>query len=371
MRQAVFLDRDGVINRLVVRDGELSSPREFVDFDMIVGVERILDEFTMSGMLNIIITNQPDVSRNLMKPEELTKMHDLVYQKTTVEDIFVCTHDDIDNCDCRKPKSGMLIRAAEKWNIDLSKSFVIGDSWKDMKAGKEAGCTTILIDHTCCNKYPADFRVNSLSDAKDIIITDSYTERYLEETGCVAEKLYGSKIEINRMIELLVRLREDKGRLFFLGVGGGAGNAGHAVNDFRKLTNIESYTPTDNVSELTARINDDGWETSFTNWLKGSGFRDKDGVFVFSVGGGNVEKNVSTNIVFALKYAKQIGARIFGIVGRDGGYVKKVADVCVIVPTISADTVTAHTESFQSVLWHLIVSHPKIKVSEMKWESIK
>jgi len=197
---------------------------------------------------------------------------------------------------------------------------------------------------------------------------DSYTQRYLKEVGRITELISTSRL--NRMISHLGRLRREKGRLFFLGVGGGAGNAAHAVNDFRKIAGIESYAPSDNVSELTARVNDEGWRSVFVNWLKGSNLGSKDGIFVFSVGGGNEEKDISTNIVDALRYARQVGARIFGIVGRDGGYTAKTADVCVVVPTMSSDTVTCHTESFQAVLWHLIVSHPKMRSSEMKWESV-
>jgi D-sedoheptulose 7-phosphate isomerase len=176
---------------------------------------------------------------------------------------------------------------------------------------------------------------------------------------------------IDRMIELLKSVEKRGGRVFFLGVGGSAGNAGHAVNDFRKIAGMEAYAPTDNVSELTARTNDDGWESVFVNWLKGSRLRKEDGVFVFSVGGGNLEKNVSANLVHALKHAKKVGATVMGIVGRDGGYTATVADACVIVPTLNADTVTAHTEAFQAVVWHLIVSHPEMRKCEMKWESVK
>jgi len=197
----------------------------------------------------------------------------------------------------------------------------------------------------------------------------AYISRYLKEVEDIAKSLDASKIE--QMIELFLELRDRKGRLFFIGVGGGAGNSTHAVSDFRKIAGIETYAPTDNVSELTARVNDDGWRTVFVNWLKVSNLNGNDGVFVFSVGGGNEEKNISPNIVDALKYAKSVGAKIFGIVGRDGGYTAKVADACIIIPTVSSDTVTPHTESFQAVIWHLIVSHPKIKVAEMKWESIK
>ena len=173
------------------------------------------------------------------------------------------------------------------------------------------------------------------------------------------------------MVDILVDLRKSSGRLFILGVGGSAGNAGHAVNDFRKIVGIESYAPTDNVSELTARINDDGWDSSFANWLKGSRINSKDCVFVFSVGGGNAEKNISNNLVLALKCAKEVGAKVIGIVGRDGGYTAQVADAAVIVPTVDPETVTPHTEAFQAVVWHLIVSHPALKANEMKWESVK
>jgi len=197
----------------------------------------------------------------------------------------------------------------------------------------------------------------------------TYTKEYIAEIHRVTDGLDQGVIE--RMIRSLVGLRELGGRLFFLGVGGGAGNATHAVNDFRKICGIESYTPTDNISELSARINDDGWDSAFANWLKGSHLNNRDGVFVFSVGGGNPEKNISMNLVKALEYAKECGAKIFGVVGRDGGYTAKVADACVIVPTVNPETVTPHTEAFQAVVWHLIVSHPAMKINEMKWESVK
>lgn len=197
----------------------------------------------------------------------------------------------------------------------------------------------------------------------------SYVINYLGEMHQVINRLDLNTIE--KMIDQLIELRENGGRLFFLGVGGGAGNATHAVNDFRKIAGFETYTPVDNISELTARVNDDGWQTVFVNWLKGSRIGSSDGIFVFSVGGGDEEKDISTNIVEALKYAKSVGAKIFGIVGRDGGYTAKVADACVIIPTVNPNNITAYTEAFQAVIWHLIVCHPSIKISEMKWESTK
>lgn len=196
-----------------------------------------------------------------------------------------------------------------------------------------------------------------------------YAQQYIEETGRILAEINLDAIE--RTIDLLVALRERGGRLFVLGVGGGAGHASHAVNDFRKICGIEAYTPTDNVSELTARINDDGWETAFANWLRGSRLSARDMVFVFSVGGGDLERNISANLVRALEEAKKVGAAICGVVGRDGGHTAKLADAVVLIPVVNADTVTPHTEGFQSVVWHLIVSHPRLRTSEMKWESTR
>ncbi len=196
---------------------------------------------------------------------------------------------------------------------------------------------------------------------------DAYVERYLKEAAQITSMLDGEQIA--RTVQLLAALREAGGRLFILGVGGSAANASHAVNDFRKICAIETYTPTDNAAELTARVNDDGWETSFAKWLEVSRLGPKDAVMVLSVGGGNIERQISMNIVRALELAKAVGARICGIVGRDGGHTAEVADACVIVPTVHAETVTPHTEAFQAVVWHLIVSHPSLQRNEMKWES--
>jgi len=197
----------------------------------------------------------------------------------------------------------------------------------------------------------------------------TYSEQHLKEASEILTKLDTDAIE--GMAALLARVRTDGGRLFFLGVGGSAGNCSHAVNDFRKIVGIEAYAPTDNVSELTARTNDEGWDTVFIEWLKTSRLNDKDAVFVFSVGGGNLEKNVSPNLVRALQHAKSVGAAITGVVGRDGGYTATVADVCLIVPTVNTDTITPHSEAFQAVIWHLLVSHPDLKASQTKWESTR
>ena len=197
----------------------------------------------------------------------------------------------------------------------------------------------------------------------------SFTQQFLTEVQQVTSQLDTDAIE--KVAEELAQIRQRGGRLFILGVGGSAGNAGHAVNDFRKICDFEAYAPTDNVSELTARTNDDGWPSIFSEWLKGSRINAKDGLLIFSVGGGNLEKNVSPNLVEAIKLAKSVGASVFGIVGKDGGYTAQVADAAVIIPTVNPANITPHSEAFQGVVWHLFVSHPRLKVAQTKWESVK
>ena len=197
----------------------------------------------------------------------------------------------------------------------------------------------------------------------------SFTKQFLAEVQLVTAQLNEAAIE--KCADELAAIRARGGRLFILGVGGSAGNAGHAVNDFRKICGFEAYAPTDNVSELTARTNDEGWATVFSEWLKGSRINAKDGLLIFSVGGGNLEKNVSPNLVSAIQVAKSVGASVVGIVGRDGGYTAQQATACVIVPTVNPTHVTPHSEAFQGVIWHLFVSHPKLKVAQTKWESTK
>jgi D-sedoheptulose 7-phosphate isomerase len=195
----------------------------------------------------------------------------------------------------------------------------------------------------------------------------SFARTHLEETAQIAGKIDAAAVE--KMVDILAAVRAGGGRLFILGVGGSAGSASHAVNDFRKLVGLETYTPTDNVSELTARTNDEGWATVLVEWLRTSRIGARDAVLVLSVGGGSLEKNISPNIVTALQLAKQVGAKIVGIVGRDGGYTARVADACVLVPTVNPESITPHTESFHAVVWHLMVSHPKLKAMPTKWES--
>lgn len=196
----------------------------------------------------------------------------------------------------------------------------------------------------------------------------SHTDEYFKDAASILEQLDKSVVE--KMIGIILAIREAKGRLFFIGVGGSAGNCSHAVNDFRKIAGIESYSPVDNVSELTARTNDEGWHTVFSEWLKTSRLNKNDGVFVFSVGGGDKEKNISSNLVYALEYAKSQNAKIMGVVGRNGGFTAKTADACVIIPTVNPNTVTPHAEAFQGLIWHLIVSDPRVMQISNKWESV-
>jgi D-sedoheptulose 7-phosphate isomerase len=212
---------------------------------------------------------------------------------------------------------------------------------------------------------------NGLKEAHDFFSDGkqdmTYAQQHIAETIAIANKIDATAIE--KMADLLAQVKADGGRVFFLGVGGSAGNSSHAVNDFRKIVGIESYAPTDNVSELTARTNDEGWATIFVEWLKVSKLQPKDALFIFSVGGGNLDKNISPNLVEAIKYAKIVRAKVTGVVGRDGGYTAQAADACCIVPTVNPHTITPHSEAFQAVVWHLLVSHPKLKAYQTKWES--
>lgn len=195
-----------------------------------------------------------------------------------------------------------------------------------------------------------------------------FIRTYLEEVGAVARRL--DQQAVCDVLDLLVDVRDAGGRLFIVGVGGSAANASHAVNDFRKIAGIEAYAPTDNVAELTARINDDGWEGAYAEWLRGCHLGNRDAILVLSVGGGDLERGISANLVRAIQYAREIGARVCGIVGRDGGFTARASDACVLVPTVNTETVTAHAESFQAVVWHLLVSHPRLRAQPMKWESV-
>lgn len=375
--RAVFLDRDGVINEVVFREGRPASPRSLEEFHLVEGAAAALKRLQAAGYRLFVVSNQPDVARGLLNPTVLEEMGKRVRAALPVERVLTCIHDDHAGCLCRKPRPGMLHDVASHEGIALSRSFLIGDSWKDVEAGRAAGCTSILLQRPYNRDIQAHHVVGSLDQAVELIVEGAgmgiqsagYVNAYLREVGEIAAKI--SSESVSRIITALIALRARGGRLFILGVGGSAGNASHAVNDFRKIADIEAYAPTDNVSELTARINDAGWDSSYADWLRGSRLGPNDAIFVLSVGGGNIEKKISTNLVEAIRYARAVGAKVLGIVGRDGGYTAQVADACVVIPTINPATVTPHAEAFQAVVWHLIVSHPDLLAHEMKWESVK
>lgn len=376
MRPAVFLDRDGVLNEVVQRDGIWGSPRTLEEFRVVAGLPQIASALREAGCLVFVVTNQPDIARGRMTPAALDAMNAQIREAVAPDELRVCPHDDADRCQCRKPLPGAITELARRWDVDLSRSVIIGDSVKDVGAGRAAGVTTILLDREYNRGIDADHRIETLAEAVQIVqqITNSkevnlmeHIDSFFKFAGQIIDTLDRGKCA--QMVELLVDVRARGGRLFFVGSGGGAGHASHAVNDFRKIAGIESYTPTDNVSELTARINDDGWDTSYSNWLKASRINSKDAVFVFSVGGGNEDKNISMNLVNAMRLCKEVGGSVLGVVGRDGGYSAQVGDAVLVIPNLG--DVTAQVEAFQAVIWHMLVSHPRILENQMKWESVE
>jgi D-sedoheptulose 7-phosphate isomerase len=413
-RPAVFLDRDGVINAYVCESelGTIDSPANPAQFHLLPGVPEAIARLNEAGLLAIVVTNQPGVAKGRFNPAILdaitNKMTNLIAQAGgKLDAVYCCPHhpegvveDFRQHCSCRKPNTGLLEQSARELEIDLARSYTVGDGLVDIQAGRRAGTRTIFISPRKCyvceelakqNTWP-DWTAENLPAAVDLILNAernqiqshpsrngdracawenescTYASRHIAEAIDILKRVDATAIE--RMAQLLAGVRERGGRLFFLGVGGGAGHASHAVCDFRKIAQFEAYAPTDNASELTARVNDEGWDTVYANWLRGSRLSPQDAVFVFSVGGGDVQRNVSANLVRALELARQVGATICGVVGRDGGYTARVADACVVVPVVNPATITPHTESFQSLVWHLLVSHPQLKAAEMKWESL-
>ena len=412
--RAVFLDRDGVINAHALHPewGTVDSPANPDEFILLPEVAEAIAELNRLGLLVLVISNQPGVAKGKLSPtllEAVTQkmIASLETQGAKLDGIYYCLHHPEASlpeyrvaCECRKPKPGLLVRAAQERNIDLSRSYIVGDGVTDVLAGRAAGTTTFFLSSRKCyacnelDRHGAipDFTVSSLSEAARLIAGiesgemlagirpvegnrcglqangQGYVSQYIGEAIEILKRIDQRSIE--HTVELLVQLRAGGGRLFLLGVGGGAGHASHAVCDFRTIAQIEAYTPSDNVSELTARVNDEGWETSYMNWLRGSRLKPTDLLFVFSVGGGDASRNISANLVRALQYAKEIGAGICGVVGRDGGFTAQVADACILIPVLNSATITPHTESFQALVWHLLVSHPALKATEMKWESV-
>ena len=403
--RAVFLDRDGVINPYKYNSefGTFDSPLNPSEFDLLPGVAEAIAEINTMGLLAIVTSNQPGVakgkcSRDLLEAIDRKMKSSLELHGAKLDGAYYCLHhpqallaDYRIACECRKPKPGLLLQASRELNIDLERSYMAGDGIVDIQAGRAAATTTFLIGNRKCaceelNNRGAmpHFIAANLSEAVNLIGsleagklptqasgTKAVSEinRYIAEAIQILEQMDQSAIE--RTLELLFQLRERGGRLFILGVGGGAGHASHAACDFRKIAQIEAYSASDNVSELTARVNDEGWDSSYANWLRSSRLTSQDLVFVLSVGGGDAKNNVSANLVHALKYARDVGAAICGVVGRDGGFTAQVADAYVRIPVVNPSTITPHTESFQALVWHLLVSHPKLKASEMKWEAVQ
>jgi D-sedoheptulose 7-phosphate isomerase len=412
---AVFLDRDGVINRYAYQAdlGTVDSPANPGEFELLPGAADAIASLNRLGLAVIVVSNQPGIAKGKTTPHHLDSINAKMRERLSlsgarVDGIFECRHHPEAivaeyrvRCDCRKPLPGLLLRAAREHGVNLGESILVGDDASDVLAGRAVGVKTVLVSPprcTVCNELftrggAPDYVVRSLKDAVDLIaeVIDSplpvatapqqiepcvlgaahrgsHSAIFLREIAQIAKQLDVTNVE--RLAALLTSVRSRGGRLFLMGVGGGAGHASHAACDFRKIAGIEAYSVTDNVSELTAWVNDEGWETSYKNWLLASRLDRKDMVLVFSVGGGNPEAKVSVNLVCALNYAREVGCAIGGIVGRNGGYTAGLADVCVLIPTVNPSHVTPHTESFQAILWHLLVCHPALQRSEMKWESV-
>lgn len=412
-RKAVFLDRDGVINSYVYNAefGTMDSPAHPDQFVLTPGAAEAIAELNQQELLVVVVSNQPGIakgkfSRSLLEQVTEKMTRQIERANGRLDAVYYCLHHPegaVEEfravCDCRKPKPGLLLQAARELQIDLAQSYMVGDGVVDVLAGRQAGMRTLFVGPSRGyvlselerQKAWPNAIVGNLSEAAEWIChaqngrnghshnghgksnassgLASYTTQYLQEAAEILKLVDQDSIE--RMADLLLQLREREGRLFLLGVGGGAGHASHAACDFRKIAGIEAYAPSDNVSELTARVNDEGWDTCYVNWLRGSRLNAKDMVLVFSVGGGDATKNVSANLVRALEYAKQTGTTIGGVVGRDGGFTRQVADACSVIPTVNPATITPHTEAFQALVWHLLVSHPKLKAAEMKWESLQ
>jgi len=379
-----------VLNRVVVdpEHGTIDSPLHPDQVQVMPGAAEALRSLHDAGWALAIVSNQPAAAKGKTTLENLKAVNARVVAElerggARIAGSYLCLHRAEDGCDCRKPRPGLLKQALEA-NPDCAaaSSWMVGDGVTDVQAGRRAGVRTAYLGPRKCDACAvfedlettpewwggdlAGFAAHLRGEKTDM---ETFTESYLQETAELIRKIDARAVEA--VARGLAEVRERRGRLFILGVGGSAGHASHAVNDFRKICGFESYTPTDNVSELTARINDDGWESCFEGWLKGSRLGQDDAVLVFSVGGGNREKNVSMNLVRALEHAMTVGAKVYGIVGKDGGYTAQAASACILVPVVSQERITPHTEGFCAVLWHLLVSHPALKVHQTKWESTK
>ncbi len=411
----ILLDRDGVLNRMVVNleHGTIDSPLHPRQVELIVGVPEALARLTAAGYTLAVVTNQPAAAKHKTTRANLEAVHETVLLAGCslggrIASSHICYHRADDGCSCRKPKPGLLLEALTLHGSDTA--WMVGDGITDIQAGAALGLRTGFLGPRKCDGRKffqegelaptwwgadlgefADYLLNEevavgpacragpnqvppgrrdvqpqAERCHGVPAVSSFAHTFVEETIGILRRIDVDAVE--RLAQALASVRET-GRLFILGVGGSAGHASHAVNDFRKLCGFESYAPTDNVSELTARINDEGWDTSLAAWLKASRLRRGDALLIFSVGGGSREKNISVNLVRAIELAKQVGAKVFGIVGRDGGFTADAADVAVVIPPLAPERITPHTEGLCAVLWHLLVSHPALKTAASKWEA--
>ena len=379
-----------MLNRVVVdpEHGTIDSPLHPDQVRMVPGAAEAARSLCEAGYALAIVSNQPAAAKGKTTRQNLEAVNaavvaELARAGARVGGSYLCFHRHEDGCDCRKPRPGLLAQAlAANPDCAAASSWMVGDGVTDVQAGYRAGVRSAYVGARKCDAcrvfeelettpewWGGDLAAFAAHLRGSETTMETFTESYLQESVELIRKIDARAVEA--VAKGLAEVRERRGRLFILGVGGSAGHAGHAVNDFRKICGFESYAPTDNVSELTARINDEGWDSCFEGWLKGSRLGPADGVLVFSVGGGNREKNVSMNLVRALEHATSVGARVYGIVGKDGGHTAQVANACILVPVVSQERITPHTEGFCAVLWHLLVSHPALKVNQTKWESTR
>ncbi len=383
----ILLDRDGVLNALVVdaEHGTADSPLHPNQVQLLPGVSSALAHLTRAGFVLRIVSNQPAAAKGKTTRANLEAVHEKVIAAAQIEGAVIasshlCLHRAEDQCSCRKPRTGLLEQALAAHGSAPARTWMVGDGITDVQAGAALGLETVLLaarkpdvaNLLAERGVSPSLWLGSLSEFVERVTApgpaDSFARHFFAETVTLVHALDAAAVE--RVASGLAAVRERGGRLFILGVGGSAGHASHAVNDFRKLCGIEAYAPTDNVSELTARTNDEGWETVFAAWLDVSRLSAKDGLLVFSVGGGSREKNVSANLVHAIDRARERGAPVFGIVGRDGGYTARCAEAAVVIPPLFADRITPHTEGLCAVVWHLLVSHPQLQRVSTKWEAV-
>ncbi len=384
----ILLDRDGVLNALVVdpEHGTVDSPLHPAQVRMLPGVPEAVAALSRAGFALRIVSNQPAAAKGKTTRENLEAVQRAVVELAesrggAIAGSHLCFHRQEDGCACRKPRTGLLEEALRAHGPRRPEGcWMVGDGVADVEAGAAMGLRTaflgprkaevaaILAERHLSPSLWVDGLAAFAEGVRDPSVAAGFAATYLDETVALVRALDAAQVEA--LAEGLARVRDEGGRLFILGVGGSAGHASHAVNDFRKLCGFEAYAPTDNVSELTARTNDEGWDTVFAAWLDVSRLGARDGLLVFSVGGGSQEKNVAANLVRAVERARQVGARVFGIVGRDGGHTARHAAAAVVVPPLWPDRITPHTEGLCAVLWHLLVSHPRLQRNATRWESV-